>query len=88
MTASRTKIRKPSECMEILEKRFFKGVRYMLNFEPDKKKMPELFSKRSGRLYGKVYNKSEKTSINTRKKEIDIGKSDKKITELLFKNLI
>lgn len=60
----------------------------MLNFEPDKKKRPELFSKRSGRLYGKVYNKSEKTSINTRKKEIDIGKSDKKITELLFKNLI
>lgn len=44
-------------------------VRYMLNFEPDKKKMPELFSKRSGRLYGKVYNKSEKTSINTRKKK-------------------
>jgi hypothetical protein len=63
-------------------------VRYMLNFEPDKKKMPELFSKRSGRLYGKVYNKSEKTSINTRKKEIDIGKSDKKTTELLFKSLI
>lgn len=60
----------------------------MLNFEPDKKKMPELFSKKSGRLYGKVYNKSEKTSINTRKKEIDIGKSDKKTTELLFKNLI
>ena len=50
--------------------------------------MPELFSKRSGRLYGKVYNKSEKTSINTRKKEIDIGKSDKKTTELLFKSLI
>lgn len=63
-------------------------VRYMLNFEPDKKKMPELFSKRSGRLYGKVYNKSEKTSINTRKKEMDIGKSDKKATELLFKSLI
>ena len=62
--------------------------KHMLNFEPDKKKMPELFSKRSGRLYGKVYNKSEKTSINTRKKEIDIGKSDKKTTELLFKSLI
>lgn len=60
----------------------------MLNFEPDKKKMPELFSKGSGRLYGKVYNKSEKTSINTRKKEMDIGKSDKKATELLFKSLI
>lgn len=60
----------------------------MLNFELDKKKMPELFSKRSGRLYGKVYNKSEKMSINTRKKEIDIGKSDKKTTELLFKSLI
>lgn len=60
----------------------------MLNFEPDKKKMPELFSKRSGRLYGKVYNKSEKTSINTREKEMDIGKSDKKAAELLFKSLI
>ena len=58
----------------------------MLNFEPDKKKRPELFSKRSGRLYGKVYNKSEKTSINTREKEMDIGKSDKKAHELLFKN--
>lgn len=60
----------------------------MLNFEPDKKKRLELFSKSSGRLYWEVYNKSEKTSINTRKKEIDIGKSDKKTTELLFKNLI
>lgn len=60
----------------------------MLNFEPAKKKMPELFSKRSGRLYGEVYNKSEKTSINTREKEMDIGKSDKKATELLFKSLI
>lgn len=37
---------------------------------------------------GKFTIKVKKTSINTRKKEIDIGKSDKKITELLFKNLI
>ena len=50
----------------------------MLNFEPDKKKRPELFSKSSGRLYWEVYNKSEKTSINTGEKETDTGKSNKK----------
>lgn len=86
-------MRKPSECMEILENRFFQRnisspvhIRVMLNFEPDKKKRPELFSKSSGRLYWEVYNKSEKTSINTGKKETDTGKSNKKTTELLFKN--
>ena len=70
--------------MEILEKRFFQRtisspvhVRYMLNFEPDKKKCRNCSAKGPADSMGKFTIKVKNVN-KYKEKEIDIGKSDKK----------